>query len=92
MAVSLARDKLNYSPTQIDDLSDKLLSGDFTPVLQIFEDIMGPARSAVPGTLLRSALVQVERAKVRPFARVCCFLLMDPIFLGGRRPGTRRDR
>jgi len=65
MALSLARDKLNYSPAQLDDLSNKLNIGDLTPILQIYEeDIKSPVRSAVSGTLLRSAFIQVQKAKV----------------------------
>lgn len=65
MALSLARDKLNYSPAQLDDLSNKLRLGDLTPILQIYEeDIKSPVRSAVSGTLLRSLFVQVQKAKV----------------------------
>jgi nuclear-control-of-ATPase protein 2 len=70
MALSLAKDKLNYSPAQLDDLSNKLRFGDLTPILQIYEDIKRPVRSTVSGTLLRSAFIQVQKAKVRPFARV----------------------
>ncbi|KAH9080349.1 NCA2-domain-containing protein [Lactarius deliciosus] len=65
MALSLARDKLSYSPAQLDDLSNKLRLGDLTPILQIYEeDIKSPVRSAVSGTLLRSLFVQVQKAKV----------------------------
>ncbi|KAI9451392.1 NCA2-domain-containing protein [Russula earlei] len=65
MALSLARDKLSYSQTQLDDLSNKLRIGDLTPILQIYEeDIKSPVRSAVAGTLLRSAFIQVQKAKV----------------------------
>jgi nuclear-control-of-ATPase protein 2 len=71
MALSLARDKLNYSPAQLDGLSSKLRFGDLTPILQIYEeDIKRPVRSTVSGTLLRSAFIQVQKAKVRLFARV----------------------
>ena len=77
MALSLARDKLNYSQTQLDDLSGKLRFGDLTPILQIYEeDIKSPVRSAVSGTLLRSAFIQVQKAKVRPFARSCHLLIL----------------
>jgi nuclear-control-of-ATPase protein 2 len=66
MALSLARDRLNYSPAQLDDLSNKLRLGDLTPILRIYEeDIKSPLRSAVYGTLLRTVLVQVQKAKVR---------------------------
>lgn len=65
MALSLARDKLNYGPAQLDDLSNKLRLGDLTPILQIYEeDIKNPVRSAISGTLLRSVFVQVQKAKV----------------------------
>ncbi len=71
MALSLARDKLNYSPTQLDDLSNKLRFGDLTPILQIYEeDIRRPVRSTVFGTLLRSTFIQVQKAKVGPFVCV----------------------
>jgi nuclear-control-of-ATPase protein 2 len=71
MALSLARDKLDYSPAQLGDLSNKLRVGDLTPILQIYEeDIKSPVRSTVSGTLLRSAFIQVQKAKVRPFSRV----------------------
>ena len=87
MALSLARDKLNYSPTQLDDLSTKLRIGDLTPILEIYEeDIKNPVRSAVSGTLLRSAFIQVQKAKVRQFSRVCLFLAytVASLLLGGR--------
>lgn len=65
MALSLARDKLNYGPAQLDELSNKLRLGDLTPILQIYEeDIKSPVRSAISGTLLRSLFVQVQKAKV----------------------------
>lgn len=69
MVRSLAKDKLKYSSTQLDDLSDKLRLGDLTPLLQIYEDIKG-VRSGFSGTLLRSALIQFQKARVRPFSRV----------------------
>jgi nuclear control of ATPase protein 2 len=72
MALSLAREKLNYSSTQLDELSSKLRLGDLTPILEIYEeDIKNPVRSAISGTLLRSAFVQVQKAKVHylPFVR-----------------------
>lgn len=65
MALSLARDKLSYNPAQLEDLSNKLRVGDFTPILEIYEeDIKNPVRSAVAGTLLRSAFIQIHKAKV----------------------------
>lgn len=68
MALSLAKDKLSYSPAQLEDLSNKLHVGDLTPILQIYEeDIKSPVRSTVFGTLLRSAFIQIQKAKVRYF-------------------------
>ncbi|KAI0276486.1 ATP synthase regulation protein NCA2-domain-containing protein [Russula aff. rugulosa BPL654] len=64
MALSLASDKLNYSPTQLDDLSKKLRFGDLTPILQIYEEEL----SALPlhGLWITSALclIQIQKAKV----------------------------
>jgi nuclear-control-of-ATPase protein 2 len=71
MTLSLARDKLNYSPAQLDDLSNKLRLGDLTPILILYEEnIKRPFRSTIHGTLLRSAFIQIQKAKVRPFACV----------------------
>ncbi|TFY83106.1 hypothetical protein EWM64_g910 [Hericium alpestre] len=65
MALDLAREKLHYSPTQLNELSAKIRVGDLTPILQIYEDdIKSPVRSAIGGTLLRSLFVQVQKAKV----------------------------
>lgn len=65
MTLSLAKDKLNYTPEQMAALSQQLRGGDLTTVMQIYEDdIRSPLRSAVGGTLLRTLLVQVQKAKV----------------------------
>lgn len=65
MALSLARDKLNYSAEQMSALSVQIRQGDLTPVMQIYEDdIRSPLKSVVGGTLLRTLLVQVQKAKV----------------------------
>jgi nuclear control of ATPase protein 2 len=71
MALSLASDKLNYSPAQLDELSNKLRTGDPTPILQIYEEnIKRPIHSTVFGSLLRLVFIQVQKAKVRPFSCV----------------------
>ncbi|KAF7302567.1 hypothetical protein HMN09_00891200 [Mycena chlorophos] len=65
MALSLARDHLNYTTAQLDDLSKQIRVGDLTPVLQLYEeDIKRPVKSALTGTLLRSLFIQVQKAKV----------------------------
>ncbi|KAI0087827.1 NCA2-domain-containing protein [Irpex rosettiformis] len=65
MTLSLAQDKLHYTPEQMTALSQQIRIGDLTPVMQIYEDdIRNPLKSAVGGTLLRTLLVQVQKAKV----------------------------
>lgn len=92
MALSLAKDKLNYNTAQLDDLSNKLRLGDLTPILQIYEEhIKNPVRSALFGTLLRTAFIQVQKAKVRHLPSVHMFLKLHT-FSGGRRSGTDGDR
>ena len=68
MALALAREKLNYTQEQMAALSEQIRHGDLTAVMQIYEDdIRSPLKSAVAGTLLRTLLVQVQKAKVKPF-------------------------
>ncbi|KAF9498958.1 NCA2-domain-containing protein [Pleurotus eryngii] len=65
MAVSLAEDKLGYTPVQVEVLKSKISVGDLTPVLEIYErDIRNPIKSALFGTLVRSLFVQVQKTKV----------------------------
>lgn len=65
MALSLAKDKLYYSSTQLKQFADAIHQGDLTPILRIYEDdIKTPFRSAVAGTLLRSLFIQIQKAKV----------------------------
>ena len=65
MALSLAKDKLYYTPSQLKNLSNAVQQGDLTPILRIYEeDIKQPFRSAVTGTLLRSLFIQIQKAKV----------------------------
>lgn len=88
MTLSLAKDKLNYTPEQMEALSQQLRLGDLTAVMQIYEDdIRSPLRSAVGGSLLRTLLVQVQKAKVcqRFVPRVMPINYI--IFAGGYRPG-----
>ena len=66
MTLSLARDALNYTPSQLEALAEQVKQGDLTPVMQIYEeDIRSPLRSALTGTLVRNAFIQVQKAKVR---------------------------
>jgi len=48
MTVSLARDRLNFTPEQLQSLAEKVRLGDLTPVMQAHEeDIRTPLRSAL---------------------------------------------
>ncbi|KAG1872478.1 NCA2-domain-containing protein [Suillus subalutaceus] len=65
MTLALAREKLGYSSTQLEALSQQIRQGDLTAVLKIYEeDIKNPVKSAISGTLLRSMFIQVQKAKV----------------------------
>ncbi|KAI6041404.1 NCA2-domain-containing protein [Pisolithus marmoratus] len=65
MSLALAREKLGYDQQQLVTLSQQIRLGDFTPLLEIYEeDIKSPVKSAFTGTLLRSLFVQVQKAKV----------------------------
>jgi nuclear control of ATPase protein 2 len=65
MSLALAKEKLNYTAAQLQELSSLIREGDLTPVLRIYEeDIKSPVKSAVSGTLLRSLFIQVQKAKV----------------------------
>lgn len=66
MTLSLAKDTLHYTTSQLEVLAQQVRIGDLTPVLQAYEeDIRTPLRSALTGTLLRNAFIQVQKAKVR---------------------------
>ncbi|KAH9483454.1 Nuclear control of ATPase protein 2 [Psilocybe cubensis] len=65
MTLSLARDALQYTPSQLESLAEQVRLGDLTPVMEIYEeDIRTPLKSAITGTLLRNAFIQVQKAKV----------------------------
>ncbi|KAL5524319.1 NCA2 [Sanghuangporus sanghuang] len=65
MAVDLSRDKLSLNGSQIEQLSQQIHQGDFSPVLRIYEqDIKSPLRTALTGSLVRSLLIQIQKAKV----------------------------
>lgn len=66
MALSLSRDKLSFNDSQLASLSEQIRQGDLTPVLKVYEeDIKSPVRSAITGTLVRSLLIQIQKAKVK---------------------------
>ena len=66
MALALSKDTLSYSSEQLADLAGKIRQGDLTPVLKVYEeDLKSPIKSALGGSLIRSMLIQVQKAKVR---------------------------
>ena len=65
MAYALGKDKLSLSPAELENLSAQIRKGDLTPVLKIYEDeIKSPVRSVMSGSLIRSLLIQIQKAKV----------------------------
>lgn len=98
MVLSLMQEKLHYDSAQMEALSRQIRLGDLTPVMQIYEEnIKSPLKSAAGGTLLRTLLIQAQKAKV-------CYLFYINIYIadrtdsarapptGGSRPSTRRYR
>ena len=66
MALALSKDTLSYSSEQLADLAGRIRQGDLTPVLKVYEeDLKSPIKSALGGSLIRSMLIQVQKAKVR---------------------------
>ena len=43
MTVSLARDRLNFTPEQLQSLAEKVRLGDQTPVMQAYEEFVLPS-------------------------------------------------
>ena len=73
MVIALAKENASLSSTELDTLSTQIRQGDLTSVLKVYEDdIKSPVRSAVGGTLIRSLLIQVQKAKVRFFLSFPC--------------------
>lgn len=72
MTLALAQEKLKYTPSQLQALSQQVQMGDLTAVMQIYEkDIKRPLKSLFWGTLLRSLFIQVQKAKVSLRLRLC---------------------
>lgn len=77
MALSLGKDKLSLNDTQLQQLAEQIRQGDLTPVLRIYEeDIKAPVRTALTGSLVRSLLIQIQKAKVRFYHII--FTLINP--------------
>ncbi|KAI5114949.1 hypothetical protein M0805_003689, partial [Coniferiporia weirii] len=65
MSIALSMDKLSLNESELRGIAEQIRQGDLTPVLRIYEDdIKSPVRAAIAGTLVRSLLIQVQKAKV----------------------------
>ena len=64
MTLALAQEKLNYTPSQLQALSQQVQMGDLTAVMQIYEEDIKHPVTSIWGTLLRSLFIQVQKAKV----------------------------
>ncbi|GAA5911094.1 hypothetical protein JCM6882_006874 [Rhodosporidiobolus microsporus] len=65
MVLDFARDEYRLPADELAALSEKVRSGDLTPVLKAWEkDIKSPIKSAVSGSLIRTLLIQVQKVKV----------------------------
>ncbi|PWN52161.1 NCA2-domain-containing protein [Violaceomyces palustris] len=65
MVSTFASEKYGISGPELDQVAAKVREGDLTHVLKIYEDEMrSPLKSALTGSLLRSLLIQIQKAKV----------------------------
>ena len=65
MAIDLSKERLSLNATEVGQLAERIRQGDLTPVLQLYEeDIKAPFRTAIKGSLIRSLLIQIQKAKV----------------------------
>lgn len=65
MVESLGRDTLQLDPAALADLAARTRAGDLTPVWQVYEAAMrSPVRGFVSGSLVRTLLIHVQKAKV----------------------------
>jgi hypothetical protein len=92
MSLSLAQEKLHYNAGQLELLSQQIRDGDLTPILKIYEDgIKNPWKSAFVGSLLRSAFIQIQKAKVGSKSG-CTEFLKHTLYTGGYRSSIGRNR
>ena len=72
MTLALAQEKLKYTPSQLQALSQQVRMGDLTAVMQLYEEAIKSLRKGLyRGTLLRSLFIQVQKAKVSLRLRLC---------------------
>ncbi|EST07752.1 Nuclear control of ATP synthase 2 [Kalmanozyma brasiliensis GHG001] len=65
MVIDFTADKYGTSGAELDALAAKVREGDLTPVLKVYEaELKSPVKSMVSGSLIRSLLIQIQKAKV----------------------------
>ena len=65
MVEALGRDTLHMNASQLAALAERTRTGDLTQVWQVYESAMrAPLRGFLSGSLLRTLLIQVQKAKV----------------------------
>ncbi|PWN45396.1 NCA2-domain-containing protein [Ceraceosorus guamensis] len=65
MVVEFAGEKQTLSATELAALSSRVREGDLSEVLKVYEqELKSPLKSAVTGSLVRSLLIQIQKAKV----------------------------
>ncbi|GAC96150.1 predicted mitochondrial protein [Pseudozyma hubeiensis SY62] len=65
MVSDFTADKYGTSGAELQALAAKVREGDLTPVLRVYESEMkSPVKSMVTGSLIRSLLIQIQKAKV----------------------------
>ncbi|KAN0066216.1 Nuclear control of ATPase protein 2 [Thecaphora frezii] len=65
MVSSFAQEKCGLRGEELEAVAMRVRQGDLTPVLRVYEEeLRTPLKSAVSGTLVRSLLIQIQKAKV----------------------------
>lgn len=65
MVTDFTADKYGTSGAELQALAAKVREGDLTPVLKVYEaELKSPVKSMVSGSLIRSLLIQIQKAKV----------------------------
>ncbi|WFD45159.1 Nuclear control of ATPase protein 2 [Malassezia psittaci] len=65
MVRSFGQDKLHLSGAELNESLARVRHGDLTGVMELYErDIRSPIRSMISGSLIRTVLIQVQKAKV----------------------------
>ena len=69
MVLDFGRDYYRMDSAQLAQLDTRILHGDMTDVLKVYEkEIEQPLKNAVLGSLVRTLLIQVQKTKA---SRIC---------------------